>query len=87
MFLTWSPRRYAKNALLLVALHETHLLSLDLPDCGLCAVPEALQSQTQLTSLSLTRNGITELPVWLGSLRQLQRLAVKGNPLRQPFAK
>jgi Leucine-rich repeat (LRR) protein len=76
---------YAKKPLLLVALHDTSLLALDLSDCGLTAVPPPLLAQTQLTALNLSRNGIKQLPVGLGALRQLRQLGLKGNPLGQPY--
>lgn len=49
---------YAKQPLLLVALHGACRLSLDLSDCGLTSVPEPLLLQTQLTSLNLGKNNI-----------------------------
>lgn len=49
---------YAKNPLLLVALHDRERLALDLSDCGLDAVPTDLLQQTQLTSLNLGKNTI-----------------------------
>jgi Leucine-rich repeat (LRR) protein len=49
---------YAKNPLLLVALHDREALSVDLSDCKLDAVPGDLMQQTQLTSLNLSKNNI-----------------------------
>lgn len=49
---------YTKDPLLLVKLHDTQLLSLDLADVGLEEVPQQVLRLTQLTSLSLTKNAI-----------------------------
>lgn len=78
---------YAKNPLLLVALHDRERLAVDFTDCGLDSVPADLLQQTQLTSLNLSKNNIQELPVGLGQLRRLRQLSIKGNPLQQPYLK
>lgn len=49
---------YAKDPLLLVALHDRERLSVDLSDCGLHEVPKDLLQQTQLTSLNIAKNSI-----------------------------
>lgn len=49
---------YAKDPLLLVKVHDTQLLSLDLSDAGLDEVPQQVLHLTQLTSLNLLKNTI-----------------------------
>lgn len=78
-------RVYAKSPLLLVALHDSRLLALDLADAGLDRLPAALLDQTQLTALCLARNALADLPPQLGRLRALRQLNLRGNPLQQPW--
>jgi Leucine-rich repeat (LRR) protein len=54
---------------------------LDMRECGLRAVPPALQSLEALRYLYMQHNEIESLPDWFGSLGRLERLDLTGNRL------
>lgn len=60
------------------------VVTVDMPNIALTAVPAGLQQLKRLTSLNIRDNNITALPHWLGDVKlmpSLQTLLVRGNPL------
>src|SRR5438552_806843 len=58
------------------------LAFLNVADCDLDSVPEALATLPKLHTLVIGKNRLVEIPRWFSSLRSLQRLTLYRNQVR-----
>ena len=75
---------YVKHPLLLHAVFNKATTELDLSECHMTRVPDALTRLTHLKRLSLVDNYIVDVNEALGELKELEDLDLDGNPL-SPF--